>query len=171
MSLRLSFFSPLATLILVGAMTACGGGDDDSAGDTSDDAADDSSDDGDGVSPSCLEAVDHDDIEWIQDKVFTNGCSLSSSCHKGDAGDANGLNLEPGNSESSLVAVPAIAEEADGLPLVTPGDPENSYLLVILGHFGEDDPRIPEEPGLMPYNSPPLCQEKLDAIERWINTL
>lgn len=168
MSLRLSVFSPLATLVLLGALTACGGGGDD----TADDGSDDTADDGDGVSPSCLEAEEHDDIEWIEANIFKNGCALSSSCHKGDAGDANGLNLEAGNAEASLVDVPAIAEEADGLPLVTPGDPENSYLLVILGHFGEDDPRIPEDgENRMPLNSPLLCQQKLDAIERWINTL
>jgi hypothetical protein len=168
MSLRLSVFSPLATLLLFGALSACGGGDDD----TADDVADDGSDDGDGVSASCLEAEDHDDLEWIQDNILTRGCALSSSCHKGDAGDANGLNLEAGTSESSLVGVQAIAEEADGMVLVTPGDPENSYLLVILGHFGEDDPRIPDDgDARMPFNSPPLCQEKLDAIERWITSL
>lgn len=167
MSLRLSVFSPLATLVLIGALTACGGGGDDDTADDGDDTSDDGS-----VSPSCLEAEDHDDIEWIEANVFMNGCALSSSCHKGDAEDANGLNLEPGNAEASLVDVPAIAEEADGLPLVTPGDPENSYLLVILGHFGDDDPRIPDEGrNTMPLNSPLLCDQKRDAIERWINTL
>ena len=160
MSLRLSVFSPLATLLLITAMTACGGGDDD-----------DTSDDGDGVSPACQEAVDHDDIEWIQDNVFTGGCALSASCHKGDAGDANGLNLEAGNSASNLVGVPAVADAADGLALVTAGNPESSYLLVILGQFGTDDARIPEDTGIMPFNSPQLCQEKRDAIERWIETL
>ena len=170
MSRRLSVFSPLATVLLAATLTACGGGGDDDTADDAADDGDDSADDGDGVSASCLEAEDHDDLEWIQANVFTRGCALSASCHKGDAEDANGLNLEAGNSESSLIDVPAIAEEADGLPLVTPGDPENSYLLVILGQFGEDDPRIPED-GRMPFMSPALCQEKLDAIERWIGTL
>ncbi|HTE52187.1 MAG TPA: hypothetical protein VK698_15140 [Kofleriaceae bacterium] len=162
MSLRLSGFSSLATLLLVTAVAACGGGGGDDDGDD---------DGGDGISASCQEATEHSDIEWIEENVFAGGCALSASCHRGDAPDANGLNLEAGMAAAALIGVPSQAQESDGLALVTPGDPENSYLLVILGQFGTDDARIPEATGPMPFNSGLLCQEKRDAIQRWIEGL
>lgn len=48
---------------------------------------------------------------------------------------------------------------------VVPGDPQRSYLMVILGHVpGPLAPNV----GTMPYNEPLLCAEKRQAIERWI---
>ena len=48
---------------------------------------------------------------------------------------------------------------------MVPNQPSMSYLMVVLGHIdGPLDPRI----GTMPYNSPLLCVEKREAIERWI---
>jgi hypothetical protein len=157
MSLRLSVFPSLSTLSLALILAACGGGDDD--------------DDGDGPSASCLEAEDHSDLAWIQENIFNGGCALAAACHKGDAPDANGLNLEAGMSEANLVGVPAVGDSADGLNLVEPGNPMESYLLIILGHYGTDDPRIPDGTGPMPFNSPLLCEQKRDAIERWIESL
>lgn len=159
MSLRLSVFSSLVSLSLV--LIGCGGDDDDGS-DGNVDA---------GPSASCLEAEEHSDLEWIQENIFNGGCALSASCHRGDAPDANGLNLEAGNSEENMVGVAAVGDSADGLNLVEPGDPMNSYLLIILGHYGTDDPRIPEGTGPMPFNSPLLCEQKLQAIERWIESL
>jgi hypothetical protein len=46
-----------------------------------------------------------------------------------------------------------------------PGDPDHSYLMVILGSIdGPIDPKT----GTMPYNSSLLCQEERDAVKRWI---
>jgi hypothetical protein len=164
MSLDLSRFSSLAILLFV-ATAACGGGGGGGGGD----------DDDDGTSDLCLEAVDHSDIGWIEDNIFARSCTISGSCHVGAASSAQMLNLEPGNAEENLVGVPAKGEFAEGLSLVAPAEPDNSYLLVILGHFGEDDPRLPEDGNgnkiTMPDNSPLLCQEKRDAIERWIEDL
>jgi hypothetical protein len=155
-------FSSLATFLLV-SLVSCGGGDD---GD---------GDEGGTVSQECTDALDHSDLEWIQEEILSPSCANFTSCHSGDANLALGLNLEPGNSEGNLVGMPAQAETAEGLNLVEPGDPDNSYLLVMLGQFGEDDPRIPRDaggaPDTMPQNSPLLCQEKRDAIERWITDL
>lgn len=156
MSLDLSRFSSLSTLLVL-AVAACGGGGDD--------------DGGDGISAQCQEATQHSDLEWIQENIFDVSCSLSPSCHQGGASEAQGLNLEPGMSEGNMLNVPAMGDSADGLDLVEPGDPASSYLLIIMGQFGEDDPRIPEATGPMPYNSGLLCPEKRDAIERWIEML
>src|SRR4030095_6807079 len=48
------------------------------------------------ASPACLEAADHDDLDWIEREVFATGCAGFSSCHQGSAPSAGGLNLEPG---------------------------------------------------------------------------
>jgi hypothetical protein len=157
MSLRLSLSSVLPTLLLSCAAAACGGGDDDDASD--------------GGNTECEEALEHSDLDWIQENVFNGSCASATACHRGDAEEANGLNLEAGNSQANMVNVPAMADSADGLDLVEPGDPESSYLMVILGQFGEDDPRIPESTGTMPFNSGLLCQEERDAIARWIDSL
>jgi hypothetical protein len=47
---------------------------------------------------------------------------------------------------------------------VVPGSLEASYLLVALGRVPGPKPRD----GFMPLESPALCEEKLEAIERWI---
>jgi hypothetical protein len=166
MSLDVFRFSSLATLLLV-SVVSCGGGG-------GDDGGDDGGDEG-SVTPECMEATEHSDLPWIQEEIFTPNCANFVACHSGDANQALGLNLEAGNAEGNLVGQEAQAETAGGLNLVEPGDPENSYLLVMLGQFGEDDPRIPPDaagdPDTMPQNSPLLCQEKRDAIERWITDL
>jgi hypothetical protein len=157
MSFDLSRFSSLpSTLLLASLLVACGGGGDDD----------------DGVSASCAEADQHDDLAWIQENIFNVSCALSPSCHLGDATMAQGLNLEAGNAEANLVNVMAKGDFADGLDLVEPGQPTMSYLLIIMGQYGEDDPRIPDTTGVMPYNSGgPLCEQKRNAIQRWIEGL
>ena len=157
MSLRLSVFPSLASILfVVSGAVACGGGGDD--------------DDGDGVNAECMEATQHSDLAWIQENIFNGSCALSAACHRGDAPDARGLSLEEGMSEANLVGVPAEGPTADGLDRVVPGDPDNSYLMIILGQFGTDDPRIPDV-GTMPQSSPLLCAEERDAIQRWIEEL
>jgi hypothetical protein len=121
------------------------------------------------ASPSCVEARDHSDLEWLQSDVVTPTCAAFSACHKGEADDALGLNLESGNTMASLVDV--VSQKQPDMVLVAPGAPADSYVLVILGHFGVDDPRIDPETGTMPYNLPLLCVEKRDAIARWIESL
>jgi hypothetical protein len=126
--------------------------------------------------PRCDEAVNHSDLEWIQDNIFSRTCSAFSSCHKGNATSAGMLNLEEGNTFENIVDVRAdVCEEFAGcdeaLDIVEPGVPEKSYMLIILGHYGEGDPRIDPEVGTMPFNNQPICEEKRLAIERWILSL
>jgi hypothetical protein len=111
---------------------------------------------------SCLEATMHSDLEWIQDEILTPGCARFTACHQGRALSAAELNLEEGESRDNMVGV--ASELFPDYDLVVPGDPENSYLMIILGHY--DGPV--GEGGLMPYNNPLLCPEKLEAIDRWI---
>jgi len=135
---------------LATAVAACGGSG--GGGDDDPDA---------GVSASCQEATLHDDLAWIETTVFARQCTFMA-CHHGAATDANGLDLEPGRSHAELVGQPSIV--AAGETLVVPGDPAASYLMVVLGRY--PGPLPPG--GTMPLSSPPLCDQKIDAIERWI---
>ena len=128
------------------------------------------------ANPICIEADQHSDFEWIQDNIFSKQCSAFSSCHKGSALEAGDLNLEEGNTFENVVGVRSdVCDEydgcEDGMRIVEPGVPEESYMLIILGHYGEDDPRIDPEVGTMPFNNKPICLEKRNAIERWILSL
>ncbi len=117
-------------------------------------------------SPECLEAVNHSDLAWIQENVFTPSCSKFNACHKGAALSAGGLNLEDGNSEANMVN--QMSNLFPDQTMVIPGDPENSYLMIILGSYpGDIDPDV----GTMPFNNPLLCIQKREAIERWITSL
>jgi hypothetical protein len=120
-----------------------------------------------GPSAECLEANDHSDLDWIQEKIFTPSCAAFSACHQGRALSAAGLNLEAGMAAENMIDVPSTLEEAEGMVMVKPGDPQNSYLAIILGQYPGNLP----DSGTMPYNSPKLCQEKRDAIDRWIVSL
>lgn len=142
----------LTTLLSLGVLAAsCGGGDDGDGGQP------------DAISASCMEATMHSDLAWLQEKVFTPSCSAFVSCHKGAALEAGGLSLEDGQVIPQTVNV-----DSDLFPQfkrIVPGDAANSYMMIILGAYtGPLDPDV----GTMPYNNPKLCQEKLDAVERWI---
>ena len=115
------------------------------------------------ANPLCLEAMDHSDLAWIQENILTPSCSAFDACHKDRADEAGGLNLEAGMSHAQLVGVQS--EMFPEFDRVVAGDPESSYLMVILGHV---DGPIDEDVGTMPYNSPLLCVEMRDAIARWI---
>jgi hypothetical protein len=115
-----------------------------------------------GLSVSCREAVDHSDYAWLEAKVFQPSCGAFSACHKGAADDAMGLNLEAGQARGNLVGRPS--QTRPGETLVVAGDPARSYLLVALGQR----PGTLPPSGTMPVNSPTLCAEKRDAVERWI---
>lgn len=139
------------SMVLLIAAAGCNGGD------SSADAMPD---------PRCLEAESHSDLEWIQENVFSRSCANFTSCHMGTAPSAGGLNLEDGMTQENVVDVESdLAPEMD---IVEPGSPADSYMMVILGEFGADDPRIDPSVGLMPFNNEPLCAEKRAAIGRWI---
>ncbi len=144
MQLRTSLFAMLL-------LAACGGGD------AGPDAGPPD------ANPFCVEATEHSDLPWIQEHIFSPSCADFSPCHDDRALDAGELSLKPNHAYDQLVGVQA------GLfpeyQRVVPGDPANSYLMIILGEY---DGPLEEDVGTMPYNSPLLCQEMRDSIERWI---
>lgn len=117
------------------------------------------------LSASCMEAQDKSDILWIQEKIF-DSCAAFSVCHQGAAISAGGLNLESGFAETAMIDIDS--RLFPDYKLVVPGDPDNSYLMVILG--GAQGP-LKDGVGTMPYNNPLLCDPKIDAVARWITAL
>jgi hypothetical protein len=59
-------------------------------------------DGGEEISPECMEATMHSDLEWIQEFVFDASC-VFSACHRGAALSAGELNLEAGLAQAALV--------------------------------------------------------------------
>ncbi|HEU0029263.1 MAG TPA: hypothetical protein VFQ53_01435 [Kofleriaceae bacterium] len=124
------------------------------------------------MSAACQEATTYSNLASIEDKIFKTSC-IFSGCHNGGATDAGMLDLRTGMAFSHLVGVASKVET--GRTLVVAGDPAKSYLLVMIGQIAPqnaDPPTVapPASIGLMPQNSGGqlLCQEKRDAIQRWI---
>jgi hypothetical protein len=121
------------------------------------------------TSQPCMDAVTHSDLAWIEQKIFTASCNFSG-CHS-SAGDAGKLDLRPGMSHNHLVGVSSVMDPTR--KLVVPNDVDASYLMLMV----RDVPPMmatppanapPGDIGYMPQNSPALCCQKLDALERWI---
>jgi methionine-rich copper-binding protein CopC len=95
-------------------------------------------------------------FQSIQDNVFTPICT---KCHIG-SGAPEGLQLDAAHSYSLLVGV-ASAEQATVLR-VSPGSPDNSYIIRKLqGTAGISG-------GQMPLGGPYLPQSTIDVIRQWI---
>jgi hypothetical protein len=107
----------------------------------------------------CEEAELHSDLAWIEARVLLPTCA--NGCHNAQNPYAN-LRLDAGLARAQLVNVPSSLRS--GWTRVVPGQPNNSYLLVTLGHVSGPLPDL----GLMPLNEPRLCTPILEAIERWI---
>jgi hypothetical protein len=115
----------------------------------------------------CVAAVGKSDLPWIEANVF-NSCT-PSGCHGTNPDSA--LVLTAGTSHGKLVNVMSSVDPPR--KLVVPNDVNASMLMLMLGHVqpAQATPAataIPG-PGLMPEgNLKPICCQKLDAIERWI---
>jgi hypothetical protein len=115
----------------------------------------------DGIPPGlepCQEAAYHSDLAWIQSAIFDVSCT--DKCH-GATPPGAGMSLRPGESHAALVDVPS--HHTPSWLRVAPGEPSASMLMVQIG--GEPGPELE---GLMPWGMPKLCDEKIDAIRRWI---
>jgi hypothetical protein len=94
----------------------------------------------------------------------------SSSCHQG-MGAQGKLDLTSATAYASLVGAPSQIDSSR--TLVVPGDPQASYLMLML-HAFEPSAAIPPgvappaSIGYMPQGNGTLCCQKLDAIDRWI---
>jgi hypothetical protein len=108
----------------------------------------------------CQEAMQHSDLAWIQQKIFTPSCA-TSECHAGSDPEV-GLNLEAGRAYANLVN--KNASTVQGWQRVVPGTLATSYLVVAFGRADGPPPRD----GFMPLGADALCVEKLEAVERWI---
>jgi hypothetical protein len=99
-------------------------------------------------------------FSWIQEKVFNQNCAIPA-CHvQGSA--AFGLVLSDGQAYDNLVDVPAQGPQSLSILRVKPGDPDSSYLVWKLeGRSGIEGVQ-------MPRGRPPLQEEEIDAIKRWI---
>jgi hypothetical protein len=124
------------------------------------------------TSAPCMEAASgmKSDLAWLQANVFTPSCSFSG-CHNGDSSRQGQIDLRDGMSHAHLVN---FASKLDPTrKLVVPNDVEASYLMLMLHDFSPDmanppGSAPPDSVGYMPQGNPPLCCQKLDAIERWI---
>jgi hypothetical protein len=95
------------------------------------------------------------DLKSIQDAVFTPICT---QCHAGAAAPL-GLRLDEASAYAMLVNAPSA--EVSSLNRVTPGDPDNSYLIQKL----EGRAAVG---GQMPLGQPPLPAKTIAAIRQWI---
>ena len=93
--------------------------------------------------------------------IFTSSCALSG-CHAG-TNPQRGQNLSVGQTFANIVNVPAM--ELSTMNRVTPGEPDNSYLVhkvqgthLAVGGTGFQ----------MPLNRSPLTQTEIDLIREWI---
>ncbi len=125
------------------------------------------------TSTSCMDATTHSDLTWIQSNILDASC-IFSGCHNGASTAAGKTDLRMGMSYSHLVNVASPHLDPTRM-LVKPGDPQNSWLMVMLGDADPTKMTPPGNPppasvGLMPQNSGGvlLCCQKMDALNRWI---
>jgi hypothetical protein len=90
---------------------------------------------------------------FIQQNVFDLSCALSG-CHA----DLEYPNLSADQAYANIVDAPS----SEGLDLVTPGDPDNSYLYIKIA----GGPRL--NGSLMPRGRAPLPAETIAAVREWI---
>lgn len=91
----------------------------------------------------------------IQANVFNPSCVI---CHAG-ASAPQGLRLDAANSFTNLVGVPS--REASSLLRVSPGNPDQSYLIQKLEGTASSGDR-------MPLGGPPVPQSTVDFVRQWI---
>ena len=108
--------------------------------------------------------IDNSTYHDIQDYVFNKSCA-SSYCHAAPA-NAGNLNLTNRFSYQDLVGrVPQnLAAASDGMKLVDPDNPDNSFLLTKL-----EGPTSAAQGLRMPVAAGPLHSGKIDAIRKWIS--
>jgi hypothetical protein len=140
----------------------------------------------------CMDAESHDDFTWIETNIFDKQCA-QADCHDGGQSKQGAINLHldpalnPMGAYAHLLGADGngvVSVLAPNRKLVVPGQPDESYMLVMLGEVdykdaipADDAPDdISEAPdkaaegnGYMPMSQATLiCCQKLDAIQRWI---
>jgi hypothetical protein len=149
------------------ALTACGGG---GTGDPPRADAAVATDAGPSdASAACIEATHHDDFAYVRDQVFAKSCFFQTSCHNANPNAPADLTLTQIRAYGELVDTPST--EVPTMMRVAPGSCEDSYLYAkITGTFDiiatDKDPMPPTF--TQSGRWVPICQEKVDAICRWI---
>lgn len=124
------------------------------------------------TSGPCMEAETHSDFTWLNTNVFNSNCS-GTSCHQANS-TSNAKKNPYGDLATTYASLVDFASNVTpGVKLVTKGQVNQSYLMVMLGDFNPasfSPPQgpVPSDPGLMPQNSASICCQKIDAIQRWI---
>ena len=122
-------------------------------------------------SQPCLDAVNAPaTLAWVETNIFKASC-LFSGCHDGVSGNESSLDLQPGKSGAHLVNVASFIDNTR--KFVVPNDIHASWMMVMLRDYAPGSATPPAaglpSAGGMPQSADPLCCQKLDAIERWIN--
>lgn len=124
------------------------------------------------LSASCMEAQTASSLTFLETKVFAQSC-IFSGCHNGAATDAGRVDLRAGMSRAHLVDFDSVLDPSR--KLVVAGEPDQSYLLMMVKHIAPENMSPPASPppamvGYMPQNSggSTMCLPKREAIERWI---
>jgi hypothetical protein len=191
--LLLSLFGSLA-LGLGGSLTGCGdsktsgeGGSGGKANSTVSGAGgggcNDGADDCYNYSESCFKG-DEPVVAFKQDvlPILRTSCGLSSSCHGNESGPGGQHYLGPKNSDPEPTAdqIKKIFDQSvgqtpvvnAGMNIITPGDPEHSFLMYKLDGFKCSKLACAESGScgsLMPQGSTsPMDAAKRDIIRRWI---
>lgn len=103
-------------------------------------------------------------LSAIRENIFVPACAFSS-CH-GQGGTASGLDLDATDLRGTLVNHQPSAET--DMPLVDPGNPENSWLMKVIGEC-EPTTESGQVRNHMPRNAPTLLDPGLVAgVRDWI---
>lgn len=128
----------------------------------------------------CKEAAAEDSatFAWLQPNLFTSNCS-GRSCHGLPEGaqtqPLGKIVLAPGMAYKTLLGdgTGARSDVDPSRVLVSPGNPNDSYLYFLLRGIRADEgtppfEEPPEDVGYMPMDNDTLCCQKIDAVRRWI---
>ena len=127
------------------------------------------------TSAVCLDAPNHSDFAFINNKIFPIACSSSTSCHM-DATSSGKLDLSTAKAYESLLGTTGMGVTSmvdKTRTLVVPGMPNKSYMFFLIHGLKAEDGNPPfmtppANVGLMPQKGTPICCQKIDAIKRWI---
>lgn len=118
------------------------------------------------ASSTCSAVAGQATLQSLQTNIFTLNCALATSCH---GAGGNPPELTAGQSYARLVNAASVLQPSR--KFIVPGDVSASYLMVMVHGIepAEASPPTVRPPGgYMPKGLPPLCCEKLDALQRWI---
>ena len=112
------------------------------------------------TSTSTTSTIPPSEVSFSQDiqTIFNLNCVV---CHQGTSSSGE-LNLEPNAAYQNIVNIDSMQSS---LKLVSPSNSENSYLWHKLAGTHRD---VGGSGVRMPYNAPPLQQNELDLIKKWI---